>query len=136
RWTTNVTCFVGYSGNATLNITNGGVVSYSQGSIGESGGSVGLVAVDGSGSALNIPGTLDVAGDGGGTLTITNGGSVFTGGSGGSFGSSIGRNPGSNGLVTISDAGSAWTNKGALGIGDGFAGTKGALQIKNGGAVS
>src|ERR1700686_243237 len=136
KWTNNVVCFVAYSGNATLNITNGGVVSYSQGSIGESSGSIGLVTVDGSGSALNLPGTLDVAGDGAGTLTITNGGSVFTGGSGGSFGSSIGRNPGSNVLATISSPGSALMKKGALAIGDGFAGTKGALQIKNGGTVS
>ena len=136
-WTNGVVCFVGFNGTAALNVTNGGHVSNSQTlQLRESDGSMGMVTVDGAGSVWTLSSSLTVAGNGAGTLLVTNGGSVFTGGSGGSFGSVIGRNPGSNGVATISGAGSAWTNNGALAIADGFAGTNGTLHIANGGAVS
>ena len=135
-WTNTILCTVGASGNGTLNITNGGQVSGSDAGIGGSNGAIGVVTVDGPGSTWTHPGTLTIAGSGAGTLTVTNGGSVFTGGSGGTFGRTIGTNPGSNGIATISGAGSAWTNNGPLAIADGFAGTNGALHVANGGAVS
>lgn len=133
-WTNSVVCFVGFLGTATLNITAGGRVSDSSASVGESGGSVGLVMIDGAGSVWTHSGNVTVAGDGTGTLLVANGGRLITNGFG--FGSVIGRNPGSNGVATVSGAGSAWTGSGSLGVASGFAGTNGALHIASGGTVS
>jgi len=126
-WMNDAVCFVGFDGNATLNITNGGQLSnLNSTSIGENG--TGHVTVDGVGSTWNDNVQIDIGGVGSGTLTISNGGHVVC------FNSVIGRNPGSNGLVTVSGVGSSWTNNGFLGVsGNGGGGT---LQIMNGGAVS
>jgi T5SS/PEP-CTERM-associated repeat protein len=94
-WTNIAVCFVGFDGNATLNITSGGQVSNSNNtSIGENMGT-GTVTVDGMGSTWIDDAGIDIGGVGAGTLTISNGGHVS------SFGSTIGRNPGSNGLVNV-----------------------------------
>ena len=68
----------------------------------------GNVTVDGVGSTWNDNIQIDIGGGGSGTLTISNGGHVS------SFGSTVGRNPGSNGVVNVSGAGSSWTNNGFL----------------------
>ena len=89
-WTNIAVCFVGFDGNGTLNITNGGQVSISNlTSIGENG--TGAVTVDGVGSIWNVDAGIDIGGVGAGTLTISNGGHVSN------FNSTIGSNPGSNG---------------------------------------
>ena len=88
------------------------------------------------------PGTLTLKGDSsthtgntevnGGTLAITSGGKL----GGGTFGSSIGligNGVGSTGIVTVSGAGSKWTNANSLYVGGGGTGT---LTIENGGEVS
>ena len=59
---------------------------------------------------------------------------MFTGGSGGTFGSVIAYNPGSSGTVNVSGVGSTWMNKGPLGLGD--VGGDGVLHIMAGGSVS
>ena len=133
-WTNSGFCFVGQDGNGTLNITNGGTVSDSDALVG--GASRACVIVDGAGSTWVHAGTLAIGGNAGatGTLTISNGGNVFTGGSGGTFGSTIAYNSGSSGTVNVSGAGSSWTNKGPLDIRDN--GGDGTLHIMSGGVVS
>ena len=133
-WINDVVCFVGFDGNATLNITNGGQVSDSSASVGGNG--TGLVTIDGAGSIWNNNGTVTVGGGGHGTVNILNGGTFFTDGSGGSFGCEVGENPGSDGLVSVSGSGSSWTNNGSVSVGGGFAGTSGSLHVSYGGAVS
>ena len=133
-WTNLVFCFVGQDGDGTLNITDGASVSDSDALVG--GSSMGVAIVDGAGSSWVQPGTLTIGGNAGatGTLTISNGGNVFTGGGGGTFGSVIAYNTGSSGTVNVSGAGSTWMNKGPLGISD--VGGDGILHITSGGAVS
>ena len=131
-WNNLVVCFVGFAGTGALNINSGGQVSnFSQASIGETTGSVGMVTVDGTGSSWTPDAGVTVGGNGRGTLTITNGGTV----SSPIFGNGVvGNNPGSTGTVNISGAGSTWTNSNALVVG-GNGGT-GMLHISSGGAVS
>jgi T5SS/PEP-CTERM-associated repeat protein/autotransporter-associated beta strand protein len=74
-----------------------------------------------------VAGNLFVGYLGTGTLTIQNGGAVSNGVG------YIGYNPGSTGTVTVSGAGSSWTNSGALSVG--ILGT-GTLTVANGGTVS
>ena len=62
-----------------------------------------------------------------GTLNILNGGEVN------SLNGTVGSSGGSNGTVTVTGAGSAWTNTGILDVGNGGIGT---LDIEDGGAVS
>jgi fibronectin-binding autotransporter adhesin len=125
---------VGVSGTGTLSITNGGhVFNSSNTAIAANSGSTGLVTVDGGGSVWTLASSLAVAVTGAGTLTVTGGGTVSTSGS---SGTTIGRDPGSNGVATISGAGSAWTISSSLSIGNGFGGTFGALHIAAGGTVS
>ena len=133
-WTNLVFCFVGQDGDGTLNITDGGSVSDSDAVVG--GSSIGVVIVDGAGSSWVQPGTLTIGGNAGatGTLTISNGGNVFTGGSGGTFGSTIAYNTGSSGTVNVSGVGSTWMNKGPLAVSG--VGGDGILHITSGGAVS
>ena len=65
-----------------------------------------------------------------GMLTIQSGGTLS---SGAFLGETVGVNPGSQGTVTVTGAGSTWTND--QGIRVGFAGT-GTLTIADGGTVS
>lgn len=128
-WTNTVVCFVGYLGTARLNILAGGqVLGSTSTSIGESTGSNGTVIVDGAGSAWT-GGSLTIAGNGTGYLSISNGAQVS------SSGAEVARNPGSNGTVNVS-GGSTWMNNGPLSIANGFAVTTGAVHIMSGSAVS
>ncbi len=107
-WTTNgVYLHVGYSGNGTLNVTDGGsVISSSMTYVGNSGI---------------------------GTLNITSGGSVTSGAYNGNGYGYIGVGSGSTGAVTVSGSGSTWTNSnGCLYVGYNGSGT---LKITNGGSV-
>jgi T5SS/PEP-CTERM-associated repeat protein len=133
-WTNLVFCFVGQDGNGTLNITDGASVSDCDALVG--GSSTGVAIVDGPGSTWFQLGTLTIGGNAGatGTLTISNGGNVYTGGSGGTFGSVIAYNAGSSGTVNVSGVGSTWMNKGPLAVSD--VGGDRALHISSGGTVS
>ena len=81
-WTTTTSgeLDVGFSGNGTLNITDGGVVSNPWGYIGTHPGSTGEVTVDGAGSKLTNRGRFYVGNSGRGTLNITDGGLVSVAG--------------------------------------------------------
>ena len=122
---------VGYSGTGTLTITNGGKVSSSDGNLGHSVGSAGMVIVDGPGSTWtnnsNPFGSLCVGNSGTGTLTITNGGQVSNTRHG-----YLGRFTGATGTATVDGTGSTWISD-YLSVGDSGTGT---LNITNGGTVT
>ncbi len=126
---------VGYSGSGTMSITNGGNATGYYGYVGYNDGSRGLVTVDGAGSTWSASYGFYVGGcysGAAGTLSITNGGTVF---SNGYYWCSnyIGNNTGTTGLVTVDGAGSAWNCGYYLYVG--YYGD-GTLAITNGGSVS
>jgi len=92
--------------NATLTIDNGGVLSNGISVIGVDTGSEGTVIVTGTG--IWAPSLVFVVGENGtGTLTIEKGGAVVNSNGQGIV---IGDNAGSVGTVTVSGAGSTWSN--------------------------
>ena len=136
-WTNVNDLVVGGLGTGTLIIQNGGsaqdgsTASSAGGSIGLSAGSTGTVMVTGPGSSwVNGPsGGLNVGSFGTGTLTIANGGRVIdiT-----PLVTNVGNFAGSLGTVTVTGAGSLWSD--IAGINIGRAGT-GTLTITDGGNV-
>ncbi len=126
-WTNSNHVNVGLDGSGTLQITNGGTVSDSNGTIGYATGS-GAVTVSGTGSTWTNNGSVAVGNAGSGTLDIISGGVVT------SVGTSIISNfLTSTGIVTITGSGSSWTNTGDLDVGaDGTA----TLNINSGGGLS
>jgi len=118
---------VGDSGTGTLNITNGGTVTNTDGLIGNIAGSNGTATVDGAVSTWTNSSSLFVGNIGAGTLAITNGGTVTN------TDGLIGSNAGSTGTATVDGAGSTWTNSSFLFVGNSGAGT---LAITNGGTVT
>ena len=129
-WTESSSLSIGYSGNGTLLIENGGSVSDQGGSLGVYPGSSGTVTVTGSGSLWTEGGGY-IGDSGSGTLLITAGGHVVC-----TSDSAIGSSPGGSGVVRVSGAGSTWTNEGNLSVG-GYFGTGGTgyMSISGGGAV-
>jgi T5SS/PEP-CTERM-associated repeat protein len=134
-WINSKNVYVGHQGAGTLAITSGGAVSSVLGLIGRSSdfngrrsGSTGQVTVDGVGSTWTNRGDLFVGFGGTGTLKIAGGGAVRSGNTG-----YVGYEPGSTGRVTVSGAGSTWTNSSELYVGYEGAGT---LNITAGGVVS
>ncbi len=122
---------VAREGTGALTVSNGGVVASTGGVIGAMSGSQGTVTVTGAGSLWSNSGNLlvGVGGTGStGSLTIADGGAV------GNVVGGVGIGSGSQGTVTVTGAGSTWTNSSFLIVGD-IAGT-GTLTIANGGAVS
>jgi T5SS/PEP-CTERM-associated repeat protein len=127
QWTNTSDLYVGYSGQGTLSILDGGKVSNTFGYVGTASGGVGTVTVSGVGSQWTNTGNLYVGDAGQGTLSITNGGLVSN-----TIGV-IGNNSDGVGTVTVSGVGSQWKNSGDLYIGISGQGT---LNITNGGQVS
>jgi T5SS/PEP-CTERM-associated repeat protein/autotransporter-associated beta strand protein len=123
---------VGYSGEGTLEITNGGKVKTEVAAyIGYDVDSKGTVTVSGSGSALNVKSTLSIGYNStvGGTLEITDGGKVTSGGP-----TYIGYGTASKGTVTVSGSGSALNIDFEFTLG-GYL-SEGKLEITNGGEVT
>jgi fibronectin-binding autotransporter adhesin len=130
-WTNSQWLIVGNSGNGTLNIEAGGLVSNTVGSIGTGfAGSTGVVTVTGSGSTWTNSNSLRVGDGRNGTLNVQNGGQV----SNTNF-ASIGYTTGSTGVATVTGSGSTWTNSGNLSVGR-AGNTNGTLNVQNGGLVS
>jgi T5SS/PEP-CTERM-associated repeat protein/autotransporter-associated beta strand protein len=71
--------FVGYDGDGTVEIRNGGALSTQWAQIAYSSGTIGKVLVDGPGSSWSIGGNLDLGVGGQADLTISNGGTVSVG---------------------------------------------------------
>ena len=124
-WTNAGDVRVGYDGNGTLNITDGGKVISVGGQIGANSDGVGQVLVSGAGSLWENSGRINVGGSGTGTLRIENGASVSS--NDGVVGAS------GHGDAIISGAGSTWINTQQLNIGSFGTGT---LRIENGASVS
>jgi fibronectin-binding autotransporter adhesin len=95
-------------------------------------GSVGTIAVAGSGATLAATGEIDVGEGGTGTLTVGAGGTVSTGNDDGMAGLVVGQSSGASGTVTVSGAGANLTNSGRFVVGD--AGS-GKLTVSAGGVV-
>ena len=120
-WSNAGSIVVGGLGTGTLIIQDGATaqdgVSSGGGSIGLSAGSTGTVTVTGPGSSwINGPsGGLNIGSFGTGTLTIANGGKVIdiT-----PLVSNIGNGAGSHGTVTVTGAGSLWSDIAGMNIGN------------------
>jgi T5SS/PEP-CTERM-associated repeat protein len=109
----------------TLAISGGGVLTDTQGNLGDLNGSSGSATVDGVGSLWTNTSSLGVGRNGAGALSITNG-AVVTANSGFTSGSTTG-------AVTVSGAGSKLTVATSLSLGDRGTST---VSINNGGVVS
>jgi len=129
-WTNTDSLNVGSSGDGTLIVTNGGAVTSTDGHVGSAPSAKGSVTVRGAGSSWNMTGDLFLGAQGTGKLTIENGGSVSS--NSGNIGRAGGP-PFGSGLVTVTGAGSTWTNTNELRVGNNGLGT---LNIRNGGKVS
>ena len=126
--TTPAICYVGYFGNGTLNVTAGGVVTNTVGSIAQENGSLGAATVTGSGSQWNNSNILVVGNNAGtGTLNVAAGGVVTN-----TQGFIANEGP-SSGVVTVNGSGSRWTNSSNLYVGHKGAGT---LNVQSGGEVT
>ena len=117
--------YVGYSGEGTLTITNGGQVSNRFGFVGYNPTAVGVVTVDGPGSTWNNTDNLFIGDQGDGTLHISNGATVsnyiaFVGNTG-------------SGTVTVDGSGSTWENVNREVVVGNFG--AGSVAITNGGRV-
>ncbi len=135
---------VGGLGTGFLTIQNGATaedgsiavdsndLSSGGGSIGQNAGSFGSVTVTGPGSSwINGPsGGLNIGSFGTGMMTVANGGKVLNITN---FAANIGNAAGSQGMVTVTGAGSAWSNLSAVNVGN--SGT-GRLTIADGGIVT
>jgi T5SS/PEP-CTERM-associated repeat protein len=117
NWSNAGSVVVGGQGTGTLTIQDGGTVNSGGGSVGLAVGSNGTVTVTGPGSTwTNGPGGgLNIGSFGTGTLMIANGGRVInialnT--------ANIGQGAGSQGVVTVTGAGSTWSNLLGLNIGN------------------
>jgi T5SS/PEP-CTERM-associated repeat protein len=119
--------YVGYSGNGTIHVTEGGIISWNFSDLGLNAGATGMVTVDGAGSKWTNNSYLTIGNSGTGMLAITNGGNVS------SNSGSLGLNAGATGMVTVDGAGSMWTNTWNLNVGSFGTGT---LAITHGGNVS
>ena len=136
-WTNVNDVVVGGLGTGTLIIQDGGTAendttaSSAGGSVGKSAGSTGTVIVTGPGSSwINGPqGGLNIGSFGTGTLVVANGGRVIdiT-----PLVTNIGNGAGSHGTVTVTGAGSLWSDIAGIRIGNSGTGT---LTIADGGNV-
>ena len=137
RWTNIGTIVIGGQGTGVLLIQGGGTVtSGGGGSVGLAAGSTGTVIVTGPGSSWinetaggSIAG-LNIGSFGTGSLMIASGGMVINNTP---LGVNIGNNAGSRGTVTVSGAGSTWSNSSGVNIGTSGTGT---LTIANQGTVT
>ena len=117
-------------GSGTLIVQNGGTVTNTIGSLGDSSGSTGTATVSGSGATWTNSGDLYVGTNGTGALSIGSGGTVSN--AVGRVGGCDGCSTGAVGAVTVSGVGATWTNSAGLAIG--HSGT-GQVTIANGGKV-
>jgi T5SS/PEP-CTERM-associated repeat protein len=101
-WTNSGLLSVGTNGAGTLTITNGGVVSDTDGFIGFAPGSQGAVTVAGAGSTWTNSGALFLGRFGAGALTVANGGTVNVGGGAGTV--FVANQAGSTGTLNIGAA--------------------------------
>ncbi len=126
-WTNTNYLYVGLAGNGFLSISNGGLVTSPNTSVGNNAGGTGVLTIQNAGSTLTNSSTLYVGSEGFGSLQIQSGGTAtnVTG--------VVANNFGGLGVAAVTGLGSTWTNSGMLlvgGTGDG------ALTINAGGVVT
>jgi fibronectin-binding autotransporter adhesin len=127
-WTNAGAVVVGYFGNGSLAIQEGGVLSSGPDSNGVSGyvgwvpGGVGTVTIDGDDSAWNQTGALYVGDLGTGTLTVQNKGNLNTGSNAG-ISAAIGVGTSGTGTVTVTGDDSSWDAAGLVQVGAAGTGT-------------
>jgi outer membrane autotransporter protein len=100
----------------SLTVQNGGTVTNTEGNIGYSSGSTGIATVSGSGATWTNSGDLYIGRNGTGSLNIASGGTVSN--VVGRVGGCDGCSTSAVGTVTVSGAGTTWTNSAGLAIGD------------------
>ena len=126
---------IGQGGSGMLVIRSGGTLAVSGGSaIGNLPRGVGTVEVIGAGANWSSASSVVVGGLGTGTLLIQDGGTVNSGG--GSVGLSVGPTGPGAGTVTVTGAGSNWSNSGTIVVGGQGTGTlviQGAGLLESGG---
>jgi T5SS/PEP-CTERM-associated repeat protein len=124
---------VGFEGRGTLNISGGSLVQSTSGLLGDT--AEGAVNIEGAGTRWLNSDFLNIGAAGDGTLNITGGALVTC--ADGIIATEIST---SNGLVTVSGAGSQWTIADSLSVGgdieQGTNGGSGTLEIGQGGTVS
>ncbi|WP_370678375.1 autotransporter domain-containing protein [Comamonas sp. GB3 AK4-5] len=120
---------IGYKGQGSMSIQNGGQVANGSAYVGNTSSGIGSVRVQGAGSAWNINGSLNVGYYGTGEMLISNGAKVS------SHKAEIGNLAGSTGRMLVTGSGTLWEmGKGALGLSVGSYGN-GELTIKDGAKV-
>lgn len=128
QWINARQIYVGYSGNGTLTIEDGGFVSDTDGIVGFGATSTSTATVTGLNSIWESSQDIEIGYNGNGTLDILSSGTVN------SQGGMIGRNANSTGLVTVNGGGSHWDNSYYM-IHVGYIGN-GQLHVENGGLVT
>jgi T5SS/PEP-CTERM-associated repeat protein len=133
-WTSLTHGYIGKTLDGTLRIDGGSDVLAYYSYVGNNSGVTGAIAVDGTGSTWTTGRNILLGMSGRGTLSITCGGSVISGGVEGntSYGSVIAWLAGSSGEATVDGAGSTWTSNSDFNVGYSGSGT---LSITNGGSV-
>jgi len=136
-WTVDDDFWLGYEGNGTLQVLDGGVAQTDAAKLGEFPGGVGQVTVSGASSVWH-GGGQDVIGEeflvgryGTGEITVEKGGTLHSSGL-----SMLGYYSGSRGYVTVTDTGSLWAVSGKLRIGFFQSDVTGRVTIANGGLVT
>lgn len=131
-WNVGGNLTIGVNGVGTMDITGGGVVSNTQGFIGQNSGSEGTVTVSGSGSQWNNAGALFVGQSGKGGLTISGGATVS------STIVEVGLSPAAYGEVKVTGAGTVWNQTATGGITSSLIGRdgKGSVSVEGGAVVN
>lgn len=119
---------VGYHGQGTATISNGGRTSAVYTYVGIAAEGTGKVEVTGGGSTLATGDEFHVGDYGNGTLLASDGATVTNGGR-----AYVGANAGAIGVATISGAGTTWISSGEMYVGNFGAGT---LTVSDGAVVA
>ena len=122
---------IGGNSRGTLEILSGGVVNATTVTIGEAINSIGVLQMNGAGSALNAGTSLFRVGAFAGSTGLVDitGGAVLTSGTG-----SIGVGSGAAGTVNVSGTGSGWVASSSIGVGS--ISSNGYLRVGPGATVS
>ncbi len=126
-WTSTGTLELAESGDGSLTVSNGALVTSLIGELADDDVANAVVTVTGAGSRWNMTGQLVVADDGTATMSILDGGAVSN------TNATIGADTVAVGTVTVAGAGSTWTNDGSITVG---VEAEGSLTIEDGGSVS
>jgi len=115
---------IGYRGEASMSVVNGGLVQSFSGIVGDNAGADGTMLIDGAASRWEMTGALSIGSSGAGLLDIRNGGTVIAdngitiGTTGSGQGSVIASGPGST-LRTVNSVTIGFDGEGSMTLADG-----------------